>query len=115
MESEKNLAAKVEAVSRAIEQRLVIAFRYTDDERRIVEPVVLGIHKDTSKYILFCYRNLPLEEEDNLENWKQYEVEKIRDLYVTPLRAKAARGGYSMIHTDIAEIITADTSYSLSA
>ena len=92
-------------LTKAIETRLVVAFNYNDVENHIVEPFTLGVHKDTGRYVLRCFGNLPVQAE-NPEDWKLFELEKIGHLQVMPIIAKTERNGYEALDKEMSEIIS---------
>ena len=96
---------KMRRLTKAIETRLVIAFSYNKDENHIVEPFTLGVHKDTGRYVLRGYGNLPANAE-NPESWKLFELEKIDQLQVMPIIAKTERNGYEALDKEMSEIIS---------
>ena len=98
--------AKMRRLTKAIETRLVVAFNYNDRENHIVEPFTLGVHKDTGRYVLRCYGNLPVHNADNPESWKLFDLEKIDKLQVMPIIAKTERNGYEALDKEMSEIIS---------
>ena len=97
---------KMRRLTKAIETRLVIAFSYNNQESHIVEPFTLGIHKDTGRYVLRGYGNLPVTNSESPDSWKLFDLEKIDKLQVMPIIAKTERNGYEALDKDMSEIIS---------
>ncbi len=99
-------AAKMRRLSKAIETRLVVAFSDNQGENHIVEPFTLGVHKDTGRYVLRCYGNLPVTNTESPDSWKLFELEEIDKLQVMPIIAKTERNGYEALDKEMSEIIS---------
>jgi len=93
-------------LTKAIETRLVIAFSYNQAEHHIIEPFTLGVHKDTGRYVLRGYGNLPVTNTESTDSWKLFELEKIDKLQVMPIIAKTERNGYEALDKEMSEIIS---------
>ncbi len=93
-------------LTKAIETRLVIAFNYNDRENHIVEPFTLGVHKDTGRYVLRGYGDLPVTNAESPDSWKLFDLEKIDQLQVMPIIAKTERIGYEALDKEMSEIIS---------
>jgi len=93
-------------LSKAIETRLVVAFSDNQGENHIVEPFTLGVHKDTGRYVLRCYGNLPVTNTESPDSWKLFELEEIDKLQVMPIIAKTERNGYEALDKEMSEIIS---------
>jgi hypothetical protein len=98
--------AKMRRLSKAIETRLVVAFSDNQGENHIVEPFTLGVHKDTGRYVLRCFGNLPVGNAESKDSWKLFELEKIDKLQVMPIIAKTERNGYEALDKEMSEIIS---------
>ena len=94
------------SLTKAIETRLVVAFSYNDRESHIIEPFTLGVHKDTGRYVLRGYGNLPVKNGETPESWKLFDLEKIDKLQVMPIVAKTERAGYEALDKEMSEIIS---------
>ena len=104
MEFNPNPKSNVEVIAKAIRRRSVISFTY-DGEQLMVEPVVLGVYKETGKHVLRCYKSYPLLLSDKAENWYLCEIDKISNLKTTPVRSKNFRKGSKTLRGDMAEVI----------
>ena len=98
--------AKMRRLTKAIETRLVVAFSDNEGESHIVEPFTLGVHKDTGRYVLRCFGNLPVTNTENPDGWKLFELEQIDKLQVMPVKAKTEREGYEALDKEMSEIIS---------
>lgn len=83
-----------ENICNAIKDRLVIQFKY-DGENRIVEPFVLGYHKDTGNLVLRSYRVGGYSKSDNEPPWRLFDITKISSLKITSTLAQSSREYYN--------------------
>lgn len=110
MEEEK-IKTNTEVLSKAIRRRSVVSFFYPGYEQIVVEPVILGVSKETGKQVLRCYKCFPPHIFDSKENWYLLEVDLITNLKTTPMRSKNFRKGSQTIEGDMSEIIEASEDY----
>ena len=101
----------VEMLAKAIRRHCVVSFIYQGTEQLVAEPIVLGIHKETNKPMLRCYKSFPPHIRDSKENWYLCDLDEISNLKLTPVRCKSYRNGSKTIEGDMAEIIEASTDY----
>jgi hypothetical protein len=111
METDKNPNSYVEVLAKAIRRRSVVSFLYRGTEQMVAEPIVLGIHKETNKMTLRCYKSYPPHISDSKENWYLCDLDEISHLKVTPLRTKDFRKGAKTILGDMAEVIESSSDY----
>ena len=111
MEAEKNVKTNVEVLAKAIRRRSVISLVYPEYDQIVVEPIILGVSKETGKQVLRCYKSFPPHIYDSKENWYLLEVDLISGLKITPMRSKSFRKGAKTIEGDFAEIIEASEDY----
>jgi len=111
MESTENTKTPVEVLARAIRRRSVVSFTYDGAEQVIMEPIVLGVHKETGKHVLRCYKSFPPMISDKKENWHLCELDKISNLKTTPMRAKNFRKGGDVLDQDLSEVIECSADY----
>lgn len=113
MEDDKLLKNNLESITKAIRRKSSISFVYSDNEKKIIEPVILGIDKETGKHVIRGYKSFPLELHDKKENWLLFEVEKMQKLQVTPMRIKKVRKGFRAEDEAMSEIILMSAEYKL--
>jgi hypothetical protein len=101
----------IDLLARAIRRRTVVSFTY-NGEQMVVEPIVLGIGKETGKPVLRCYKSFPMHVSDKKENWHLCDVEKISNVKLTPMRAKEFRKGCKAVDEGMAEVIECSEDYS---
>ena len=111
MESSLKPKNIIEVVTKAIRRKSVLSFIYDGGEQLVVEPIVLGIHKETGKHVLRCYKSYPPNIWDKSENWYLCELDKITNLKTPPVRAKNFRKGSKTLTGDLSEIIEASSDY----
>ncbi len=80
-------------ICEAIRDRLLIEFLY-DGQVRIVEPYILGVHKDTSSKVLLAYQVGGHIEKENAPLWKLYKVEKMGKMTVSTEKFTTIRKGF---------------------
>lgn len=93
-----------EIICSAIKNRLVIRFQY-DGEIRIVEPFVLGYHKDTGNLVLRSYRVGGYSKSDREPPWRLFDTSNISELEVTDIKARSDREYYNPNDKHMSEII----------
>lgn len=93
-----------ELICNAIENRLVIKFKY-DGEIRIVEPFVLGYHKDTKNLVLRSYRVGGYSKSDREPPWRLFDTNNISELEVTTTNAQSNREYYNRNDKHMSEIL----------
>jgi len=81
-------------ICKAIASRLVIEFIY-ENEIRIVEPFVLGYHKDTGNLILRSFRVGGYSKSEREPYWRLFDISKIKDLKITQKKAMDFREFYN--------------------
>ena len=96
---------KAEMIAKAIATRSVLSICYNNGERQEIEPFVLGIHKDTGKYVLQCLQNLPFDFSDKEENWLLLELENIQNLQTTTKQVTTYRKNYFSLSSVLEEIV----------
>ncbi|MDB5282253.1 MAG: hypothetical protein JWO06_1328 [Bacteroidota bacterium] len=96
---------KAELISKAITTSSVISLTNDNGEKLLIEPFVLGIHKETGKYLLQCLKSLPLELHTDEENWLLLEVDRIQELQTTTIASKAQRKKHFSLSIEMEEII----------
>jgi len=101
---------QVDVLAKAIRRRSVVAFTY-NNEQIVAEPIVLGIHKETNKHVLRCYKSFPPQLADKKENWYLCDLDKISNLKITPMRSKDHRNGGSTLKGDLSEVIVSAADY----
>ena len=101
----------IEVVAKAIRRKSVLSFTYDGVEQLVVEPIVLGIHKETGKHVVRCYKSYPPQIWDKADNWYLCELDKITDVKTPPVRAKNFRKGCKTLTGDMSEIIEASADY----
>lgn len=111
MESTEKPKTVLEIIAKAIRRRSVMSFTYEDSEPLVVEPIVLGISKETGKHILRCYKSFPLTLRDSAENWLVVELDKIANLKTTPMRSKSFRKGSKTLVGDLSEVVEISDDY----
>ena len=111
METTETPRTPIEVLSKAIRRRSVVSFVYDGSEPLVMEPIVLGIHKETGKHVLRCYKSYPPLPNDKKENWFLCELDKISNLKITPMRSKSFRKGSTVIEGDMSEVIEASEDY----
>ncbi|MGE0076689.1 MAG: hypothetical protein AB7S48_02415 [Bacteroidales bacterium] len=80
-------------ICEAIRERLLIEFMY-DGQVRVVEPYLLGVHKDTSSKVLLAYQVGGHIDNENAPLWKLYKVEKMGKMKHTENTFSTLRKGY---------------------
>jgi len=105
METTPKLKTNVEVLAKAIRRRSVVSFTYLGSEQVVAEPFILGIHKDTGKYVLRCYKSFPLHIGDRKDNWLLLNLDDMTNLKITPMRSKDLRKGGMERETEMSEII----------
>ena len=110
MESGQKTITTVELLSKAIRRRSMVSFVYRE-EQLVVEPIVLGVHKETGKVMLRCYKSFPVHITDSKDNWLLCDLDEIANIKITPLRTKSYRKGAKTIEGDMSEIIEASADY----
>lgn len=93
-----------EIVCKAINERLVIQFEY-EGEIRIVEPFVLGYHKDTGNLVLRSYRVGGYSKSDREPPWRLFDMSKVSELRVTTTMAHSNREFYNPNDKHMSEIL----------
>jgi len=111
MDATGKTSTLIEVITKAIRRRSVVSFTYENKEQLVVEPIVLGIHKETGKHVLRCYKSFPLMLSDKKENWCLCDLDKISSLKTTPMRAKNFRKGGKTLEGDMAEVIEISSNY----
>lgn len=91
-------------ICEAIRERLLIEFIY-DGQIRIVEPYILGVHKDTSSKVMLAYQVGGHLENENAPLWKLYKVEKMGKMKHTENTFSTLRKGYKADDKRFARII----------
>ncbi|BDX37996.1 hypothetical protein CYCD_13510 [Tenuifilaceae bacterium CYCD] len=91
-------------ICEAIRERLLIEFIY-DGQIRIVEPYILGVHKDTSSKVLLAYQVGGHIENENAPLWKLYKVEKMGKMKLTEDTFSKLRKGYKVDDKRFARIL----------
>jgi hypothetical protein len=105
METPPKLKTNVEVLAKAIRRRAVVSFTYQDKEQIVAEPTILGVHKDTGKHVLRCYKSFPLHIGDKKDNWLLLDVDDMTNLKITPMRSKDLRKHGMERETEMSEII----------
>ncbi|MCB8963729.1 MAG: hypothetical protein H6536_01640 [Bacteroidales bacterium] len=82
-------------ICEAIRERLLIEFIY-DAQIRIVEPYILGVHKDTGSMVLLAYQVGGHIENENAPLWKLYKVEKMGKMKLQSDSFTTLRKGYKL-------------------
>lgn len=82
-------------ICEAIRERLLIEFIY-DGQVRIVEPYILGVHKDTSCKVMLAYQVGGHIENENAPLWKLYKVDKMGKMKLTEDKFSILRKGYKI-------------------
>ena len=111
MEPGQQNSTLVELLSKAIRKRSVVSFTYQGKEQMVAEPVVLGVHKETNKIMLRCYKSFPVHISDSKENWYLCDLDEISDAKIAPFRTKSHRKGAKTIAGDMSEIIETSSDY----
>ena len=111
MESGQELNATAELLAKAIRRRSMVAFTYQGTEQLVVEPIVLGVLKETNKLTLRCYKSFPLNISDSKENWYLCDLDEITNPKITPMRTKDFRKGAKTISGDMTEVIETSSDY----
>ncbi len=93
-----------ETICNAIKNRLVIKFKY-EGEIRIVEPFVLGHHKDTGNLVLRSYRVGGYSKSDREPPWRLFDTKNISELEVTSINAQSIREHYNPNDKHMSEIL----------
>jgi predicted DNA-binding transcriptional regulator YafY len=93
-----------EIICDAINRRLVIQFNY-DGELRIVEPFVLGYHKDTGNLVLRSYRVGGFSKSEREPNWRLFDTSMIQNLQITEKIAHSDREYYNPNDKHMSKII----------
>ena len=88
----------------AINNRNVIRFTY-EGEIRIVEPFVLGYHKDTSNLVLRSYRVGGYSKSEKEPPWRLFDVSKMTNFSITDKSAKSNREYYNPKDKHMSSII----------
>lgn len=81
-------------ICKAIKDRVVIQFVY-DGEIRVVEPFVLGYHKDTGNLVLRSYRVGGYSKSNQEPPWRLFDTTKISNLEVTSRESQSSREYYN--------------------
>ena len=89
----------------------MVAFTYQGTEQLVVEPIVLGVLKETNKLMLRCYKSFPPSITDSKENWYLCDLDDITNPKITPMRAKDYRKGAKTISGDMSEVIESSSEY----
>lgn len=110
METNKEPNTYVDLLSKAIRRRSVVSFVY-QGEQVVAEPIVLGIHKESNKMMLRCYKSYPPHISDSKENWYLCDLDEISNLKITPMRTKDFRKGAKTILGDMTEVIESSSDY----
>ena len=111
MEPNEKPKTIIEVVAKAIRRKSVLSFTYEEIEQLIVEPIALGIHKETGKPVVRCYKSYPPQLSDKADNWYLCELDKISNMKTPPVRAKDFRKGSKTITGDMSEIIEVSDDY----
>jgi hypothetical protein len=93
-----------EIICTAIKSRLVIQFRY-EGELRIVEPFVLGYHKNAGNLVLRSYRVGGYSKSDRESPWRLFDVNNITELILTDIKAQSVREYYNPNDKHMSEIL----------
>jgi hypothetical protein len=115
MDASKKPKTDIEVIARGIRRRSVMSFTYAGNEQLLVEPIALGVHKETGKHVLRCYKSFPLQLSDTAENWYLCELDKISNLKTTPIRSKDFRKKGKTIIGDMSEVIECSPDYEKAA
>lgn len=83
-----------EIICNAIKNRLVINFLY-EGEMRVVEPFVLGYHKDTGNLVLRSYRVGGYSKSEQEPPWRLFDTSNIENLEITDISARSDREYYN--------------------
>jgi hypothetical protein len=110
MDTPETPKTDLELLARAIRRKTVVSFTY-DGVQMVAEPIVLGVHKDTGKQVLRCYKSFPMQLSDKKENWYLCDVEKIANVKITPMRAKEFRKGCKVVEEGMSEVIECSEDY----
>ena len=105
METTPQLKTNVEVLAKAIRRKSVVSFTYLGSEQMLVEPTILGIHKDNGKHVLRCYKSFPLHIGDKKDNWLLLNLDDMINLKITPMRSKDLRKGGMERETEMSEIL----------
>ncbi len=111
MESGQKINTTAETLARAIRRRSVVSFTYQGTQQLVAEPIVLGMHKETNKMMLRCYKSFPPSISDSKDNWYLCDLDEISNIKITPMRTKSYRSGAKTIEGDMAEIIESSSDY----
>lgn len=111
MEMDEKIKSNIELISKAIKRHSVVSFFYADMGQIVVEPIVLGILKETGKHVLRCYKSFPPHINDSKDNWYLCDLENISSVKLVPARSKNFRKGSKTIDGDMAEVIVASADY----
>jgi hypothetical protein len=98
-------------LAKAIRRRSVVSLSYDGGETMLLEPIVLGIFKETGQIVLRCYKSYPIQLKDKKENWYLLELGKISNLKLTPVRAKSHRDGCKVLEGDMAQVLETSSDY----
>ena len=104
-EGQEGLKKNITVIAFAITNRAALTLNYDGGEKVQVEPFMLGVQKETRKYVMWCYKSYPLEFNDKKENWFLFELDKIQNLQKTAARAKNSRKKFFSLSADMEEII----------
>lgn len=100
----QNFRIMKEIICDAINKRLVIQFYY-DGELRIVEPFVLGYHKDTGNLVLRSFRVGGFSKSEREPFWRLFDTSLIQNLQVTKKSAMSKREFYNPNDKHMSQII----------
>ena len=102
---EEGTRQKALTIAKAIVTRSVLSLNYNNGEKKQIEPFVLGIHKDTGKYILQCLESLPFDFTDKEENWLLLELDSIQNLQTTTIQVSTYRKNYFPLASVMEEVV----------
>lgn len=78
----------------AIKEKKIIEFNY-HGYHRIVEPHLVGVHKDAGTQKLRGYQTAGGSEHGNIPDWRLFNIDEIESLKITDQNFSAARSGYN--------------------
>ena len=93
-----------EQICDAIRQKKVIEFQYKD-RIRIVEPYLIGVHKDTGNELLNAFQIDGDSESGNLPDWRLFKTDRINCLKVLDRPFDGKREEYNSQDSRMADII----------
>jgi len=93
-----------ELICTAIKNRKVIQFTY-ENQIRIVEPFVIGNHRDTNNLVMRSYRAGGYSKSEREPNWRLFDVSLISNLSITDTNAADFREYYNPQDKHMSRII----------